>query len=437
LTGESATAEGHGRNRQIALIVFSLTAAVTVLFLIAGKRPSRMHGDDEGILQITALEPDEDSLPADSVSSPERGGDPPILWTQPRGTAGGNASWGDPVLAPFDTLWRLETGFEFFSAPALCDGRFYFGCNDGRFRCVDAASGSTVWSYSITCGMCGEAAVDSQRVYFGGQDGYVYALDRDSGSLDWSAGLGYHVFADVAILADTLVVTGNSVGQIAALDVSDGSVVWDHTPGGLVLGPCVVDSLAVFSTEDGVVAVYDASGRQLWKRDFPAQASAPSAAGDAVFAGFSDGTVRRMDLYSGETEWETDLTSSAGRSLLSRPVVVDSLVLVGSCDSRLLLLDARTGGTIWESRFENWIQVPPVVSDSVVFVTGDDQRLHLLGLSTGAPLDSLEIGGYSGTAPLFLDGMLVFGTASGEFFALEGTVPEPPEEPAGQEENTE
>jgi outer membrane protein assembly factor BamB len=431
LTGDSLTASGQNRNRQIAIILLSLTAAVAVLFLIAGKRPPSMGQDGQGLLQVAAEETPGDSIPPDTSSS-FTGDSLPGLWLQPRGTSMGNASWGPAVTAPFDTVWNVNTGFEFFSAPALCGGDIFIGCNDGRFRRIEVSSGSTVWSYGISCGICGEAAVDSSRVYFGGQDGYVYALDRSSGALEWSAGLGYHVFADVAVLADTLVVTGNSVGQVAALNVSDGSVVWDRTPGGLVLGPCVVDSLVVFSTEDGVVTVYDPSGERLWNRDFPAQASAPSATRHAVYAGFSDGVVRKLDLLSGETVWETDLTSAGGRTVLSRPVVVDSLVLVGSCDSRLVLLDERTGEQRWESEFENWIQVPPAVADSVVFVTGDDQRLHLLDLGTGEALHSMDIGGYSGSAPLYLDGLLIFGTASGELFALRGTAPEPPapEEPA-------
>jgi outer membrane protein assembly factor BamB len=135
-----------------------------------------------------------------------------------------------------------------------------------------------------------------------------------------------------------------------------------------------------------------------------------------------------MDLHSGETIWETDLTSSSSRTVLSRPVLVDSVLLVGSCDSRLVLLDAADGTVKWETRFENWIQVPPVVAGSVVFVAGDDQRLHLLEFETGAKLDSLEIGGYSGTAPLYLDGIIVLGTASGELFALRGTALEPLED---------
>jgi outer membrane protein assembly factor BamB len=435
LTGESTVTEGSDRTRQIAIILLSLAAATVVLFFIAGKRPPGLNGEDEPFLQMSPVEAQGDSAEADSaVSAP--GARPPDLWTQPRGVPGGNSAWGASVIAPFDTLWHIDTGYEFFSAPALCDGRIYLGCNDGRFRCIGLSSGSILWSYSVTCGLCGEAAVDSQRVYFGGQDGYVYALDRTAGTRLWSAGLGYHVFADVAILADTLVVTGNSMGQVAALRTDDGTVVWHDEPGGLVLGPCVIDTLAVFTSEDGVVAVYDAEGDLLWKRDFPAQASAPSASPGSVYAGFSDGMVRRMDLHSGETLWETDLTPSPVRNVISRPVLAGSTVLVGTCDSRLVALDAGNGAVKWETGFENWIQVPPVVADSVVYVPCDDKRLHLVDLATGEVLHSLEIGGYSGTAPLYLDGTLVYGTAAGDLFAVLGTGREEPEPEPGTGEET-
>jgi outer membrane protein assembly factor BamB len=425
LTFSSATTHDAQRTLQIAVIIFCLAAAVAVLFVIAGERPV-VRGDDAPILQMPTAG-GTDSLDADTVEVPAETGIPD-LWIQPRGVPGGNAAWGDPVTTPFDTIWRVSTGLEFFSAPALVGSRIYLGCNDGRFRCLDLISGSTVWSYTITCGICGEAAVDSQRVYFGGQDGYVYALNRATGSLDWSAGLGYHVFADVAIMADTIILTGNSVGQVAALDAEDGTVIWDQSPGGLILGPCVIDTLAVFTSEDGVVAVYGPSGDQIWRRDFVGQASPPSASGTAVYAGFSDGVVRKMDLETGETLWETDLTASPRRTVLSRPVLTDSTLLVGSSDSRLVHLDRDDGSVIWEAEFENWIQVPPVALDSLVFVSGDDQRLHVISLNTGLTIDSLETGGYSGTPPLLVDGILIYGTAAGELFALRGTVPEAPQE---------
>jgi outer membrane protein assembly factor BamB len=345
----------------------------------------------------------------------------PGAWIQPRGVPTARGFWGPDIAAPFDTLWRIDTGMEFFAAPAMSGGVLYFGGNDGRFRAVEASTGRELWSHSTACGLNGEAAADSSRVYFGGQDGYVYALDAADGGVEWTAGLGYHLFSGVGILADSLIVTGNSEGEVAALRSSDGSVAWHDPVGGIVSGPVIVDTIIVFTTEDGIVGAWGPSGSRLWVRDFQGLASPPSSSGDAVYAGFSDGMVRRLDTADGSVEWETDLAIQPVRTVLSRPVVAGSRILVGTCDSRLVCLSAEDGGIVWEAGFENWVQVPPSVGDSTVYVSCDDQRFHVLDLGTGAPIDSIEMGGYAGTAPLIVNGVIYLGTASGEFMAFRGT----------------
>jgi outer membrane protein assembly factor BamB len=326
-------------------------------------------------------------------------------------------------MEPLDTLWRMHTGMEFFAAPAVCGGVLYSGGNDGLFRAVDAADGTVRWSHATACGISSEAAVTDSAVFFGGQDGYVYALSRAGGRVLWTAGLGYHVFASCAVMADTVLVTGNSDGKVAALDTRTGGVLWHGTPGGVVLGPAVADTIAVFSTEDGVVSAWTVSGRELWHRDFPAQASAPAIGGPGVLAGFADGTVRCLSLSDGSALWETDLTPSPGRVVVSRPACAGGRLVVGTCDSRVVCLSSTDGSVEWETVLENWIQVPPAVGDSVVYVSCDDRRLHLLDLDTGSIISSREMGGYSGTAPLLINGVLYLGTASGDLLALRGSLP--------------
>jgi len=350
----------------------------------------------------------------------------PGQWLQARAGSMGDAGWGPGVRAPFQLLWQLESsgGREFFSSPAMVGGVLYMGCNDGYLRAVDASSGAVRWSFATSCGICGEPAVDSSMVFIGGQDGYVYALDRSSGSKQWSSGLGYHVFCDVAVMCDTLVLAGNSMGRICALDRSTGSPVWDAYIGGIVLGPAVVDTLAVFTSESGITAVVDAHGGVKWSRDNSTQASPPSADSTSVYVAFSGGMVRRFDLGTGDLLWETDVIDASGRCVLARPVVTGGRVLVGTNAGTLVCLGRDGGEVLWEQEFDNWLQLPPAVADGTVYLACDDQRLHLLDLQSGAKIDSLEMDGYSGTAPLICDGMLYFGNTSGDFRALRGTLPE-------------
>jgi outer membrane protein assembly factor BamB len=420
---ENIRTSGNTDRRHILVIGISLIATLILLFLIStvfksagsgGELAQAVPADSSDIDTVTVIE--------DDINLEEM----PEFWLQARALSTGNAGWGPDILSPFEELWfvRANAGREFFSSPALVDGVLYFGCNDGNMRAVDAQSGSVKWTFATVCGICGEPAVDSTTVYFGGQDGVVYALDRFSGSKRWSAGLGYHVFCNTAVLSDTLIVTGNSMGKVCALNARTGEPVWDDEIGGIVLGPVTVDSIVVFSSESGDIAAFGHDGSRLWARDYSSQASPPSADAAAVYAGFSNGAVRKFSLRDGHVLWETDIVSSTSRCVLARPVIVGDVVLVGTNDGQLVSLSATDGAILWRQSFDNWIQLPPAVGQDMIYITCDDQRMHILDLSTGEKLDSLEMDGYSGTAPLLEGGILYFGNTSGDFVALRGTVPE-------------
>ncbi|MBN2585882.1 MAG: PQQ-binding-like beta-propeller repeat protein [Candidatus Fermentibacteraceae bacterium] len=432
-TGNGLDTSSGGDTRAATIIGTSLIGGLIILFLLSTVLGPG-GGGNEPITTLQTVPEDSsavDSLPAGDIPSWQE--QKPRFWLQARACSRGDAGWGPDVVAPFSTLWQLDSGGgrEFFSAPALVEGVLYLGCNDGYLRAVDASSGALKWSFSTVCGICGEPAVDSTTVYFGGQDGYVYALDRATGSRKWSAGLGYHVFCDTGIMCDSLILSGNSAGKVCALRRGTGEPVWDRELGGIVLGPAIVDTVAAFTSENGVTAVVDRSGELLWSRSSSTQASSPSADSSAVYVGFSGGMVRKFDIRTGDLLWETDIVSSSGRCLLARPVITGGRVLVGTNDGSLVCLDRGGGEVLWRQQFDNWLQLPPAVGQGLIYLACDDQRLHIIDLETGDKVDSLEMGGYSGTAPLLFNGVVFLGNTAGEFRAIRGTLPEEEETPAG------
>ena len=419
----SAAAPGRIPGSRFAPLIGALAAlvvtAVVIVAIRAGGGGGPADGDENAEMGAVTVEAIPDSV-RDEI---------PNTWSQPRNDPSGTGVWGPDVGSPMDTLWRIHTGMEFFAAPALCGGTLYFGGNDGVFMAVSAADGSRLWAFGTSCGLNGEAAVSDSAVFFCGQDGYVYSLDRASGSLRWKAGLGYHIFASVGLLCDTILVTGNSEGSIAALSAASGDLLWSASPGGVILGPALADTIAVFTSEDGIACAYGAGGNELWRRDFSAQASAPSIGGSSVYIGFSDGVVRRIDLASGTVVWETDLVHQPVRTVISRPVLSGGRVFAGTCDSRVVCLSEEDGSLQWDTPLENWVQLPPAVGAASLYVCSDDQRFHVLDVETGEIRCSIEMGGYSGTAPILANGTVYFGTASGDFFAFRGTLADDGEEP--------
>ncbi len=402
----------------IILIAGTLAAVLIAIFFI-----NQSKTDSPTLHQDSATEANQIVPPVENTESIPME-QPPDLWLQAYGSSTGNAAWGHAIVAPFDTLWSISTGRELFSPPAIVGDMIFLAGNDKVLRGINKNSGSQQWSRTVTCGLSGGVAADSTTVYFSGQDGYMYALNIETGSERWKAGLGYHIFTDACVFCDSLVLAGNSMGSIAALNRRTGDVVWNDTMDGLLLGPALSDSIAVFSSEAGAVGAWDIAGNTLWSRSFSSQPSAPSIKSNVVFIGFSTGKVLAFSLLTGETLWETALEGVRGRTVVSRPALVgDSLLVAGTCDGRVFCLDTGSGELLWQTEFENWVSVTPAVCDTIVYASCDDNRIHLLSLNTGFPIDAIETGSYSGTPPLIMGGVLFTGNSAGDFTAITGAVP--------------
>ncbi|MCK5132256.1 MAG: PQQ-binding-like beta-propeller repeat protein [Candidatus Sabulitectum sp.] len=415
-----AGAAGRRSRLHIVSIAGTLVAVLVVIFFINRARTDSSVFQQES---ASATEANQAVPPVELTATvPEE--QPPDLWLQAYGSSSGNAAWGSAIVAPFDTLWSISTGRELFSPPAIVGDMIFIAGNDKVLRGINKDSGQQVWSRTVTCGLSGGVAADSTTVYFSGQDGYMYALDIETGSERWSTGLGYHIFTDACIFCDSLVLAGNSMGSIAALNRRTGSLIWNDTMDGLLLGPAVSESIAVFSSEAGAVGAWDIAGNSLWFRGFTSQPSAPSIKNNVVFVGFSTGKVLALSLTTGETLWETTLDGIRGRTVVSRPALTgDSLLVAGTCDGRVFCLKSNNGELFWETEFQNWISVTPAVCDTIVYASCDDSRIHLLSLNTGLPIDAIETGSYSGTPPVLAGGVLYTGNSAGDFTAIIGTLP--------------
>lgn len=136
------------------------------------------------------------------------------------------------------------------SVPTLSPGgeSLYIGADDGKCYCLDALSGSVVWSYQVPTGAdrrirSGVAydayAPNGAAVYFHCFNGYLYALNAGNGTLRWSAATGNglppddwehpqsEAFASSPVVgADSTVYVGSTDGYVYAFNAANGTQLW-------------------------------------------------------------------------------------------------------------------------------------------------------------------------------------------------------------------
>lgn len=79
-------------------------------------------------------------------------------------------------------VWRYGGNkMGYWSTPAWANGRLYVGGDDFNLHCVDAASGTPVWTFKTGAGVWSSPCVVDDKVVFGSRDAHLYVVDAGTG----------------------------------------------------------------------------------------------------------------------------------------------------------------------------------------------------------------------------------------------------------------
>jgi outer membrane protein assembly factor BamB len=224
-----------------------------------------------------------------------------------------------------DRLW-LSSGIytQAFQSPAVVDGHVYVGTSR-NFYCLDAGTGAQIWNSLIyQSGLAGSQsspAVAYGKVYFGVNDGRLICLDAANGNLAWSYPIDEYSWSSPAV-ADNKVYIGSNDGILYCLDATSGDFIWSYLIGGSVVdcSPAIADGKVYMVSNDGRVYCFGV----------PSDTTPPTGSivinGGAAYATSTDATltlthsdggsgvdkVRYTNAYAWSTEpWETPVTSKS------------------------------------------------------------------------------------------------------------------------------
>ncbi len=262
------------------------------------------------------------------------------------GTSKGN------VLA-FDTagksLWKAKVSSEILSVPRYFDGLAIVRTGDNRIFGLNATDGTRKWVYErITPALSLRSSVgvvvDGGAVYAGFAGGKLVAIRADNGKLLWEATVaqpkGVTEIERIADITSLPVLDGPLVyavayqGKIAAIDRTNGKVVWNRD----------ISSYSGLNAEDAKIfvshtlgAVYSldyTTGKTFWRQGALAnrRLTAPLPMGNVIAVGDLEGYVHFLTRDEGNFAARIKLDSNAVMSL------------VPGSTSTQLIAETRDGG---------------------------------------------------------------------------------------------
>lgn len=284
--------------------------------------------------------------------------------------------------------WAVTVG-DGVATPALVGDRVYVFARQGGnevIRCVDAASGESIWqaeypAEAVTgaaasfAGPRSSPAVAEGKVVTLGVQGVLSCYDAQSGNLLWRNEEYQRSVPRFATSSSPLIVDGLCIAQLGggrngalvALALDTGQMKWKcDTDGPAYASPMLMTSdetqFVLALTERTLVAVRVDNGASLWNVAY-AQGrynAATPIVHHETFISFNDGTRAEKIAAGGEQlAAENVWTNSDVRVQFNTPVWKDGLLFGLSNADSLFCLHAQSGQTAWTAPLQAPGAAPP------------------------------------------------------------------------------
>jgi outer membrane protein assembly factor BamB len=239
-------------------------------------------------------------------------------------------------------------------------------------------------------------SIADNRVYAAGHHGDVVALDLNTGRVVWRSRVKAPLSGGTAASSD-LVLVGSSDGWLFAFDAATGKSRWQVRLNGEVLAPAAISpKLVVVRTVDGKLrGLSPDDGHELWTQEQQVPrlslrgTSRPVIVGDLVLCGFDNGKVLAVSATDGSVQWEATVTPPHGRTELERLVDIDSPVGVSGHDvyavsfqGKVAMLALDTGQVWWSHDASSYRGLRR--DDETLYVADADGEIVALKARTGA-----------------------------------------------------
>jgi len=198
-----------------------------------------------------------------------------------------------------------------------------------------------------------DLAMSEDALYVASSNGRVYSLDKGSGDENWKR-------EDIPVLTE------------------NAEKLWNS--------PVIQGNTLYVSTFDGHIYTLSAETGQLLDWSFEAEAgfaSAPVIYEDIIYVGSFDRYLYAVRIGGDVPLWKFPQEKPAGNWFWASPIINEGIVYAGCLDGKLYAIEAKTGEELWEFDAESPIVSSPVLIDNLLIVGAESGNVYVINPETG------------------------------------------------------
>lgn len=289
--------------------------------------------------------------------------------------------------------WSTKTKNHFVTPAVYGEQQLYLGNSAGELLAFSAANGAEKWKIKLSDQMLAEAAYAKGIVIVKTADGAISAFSSKNGQALWQ----YKAVQPELLLQGqgAPIVTGNKVllglstGELLALNLQSGEFYWDQQladPQGFSeiermvdvnTTPVVDDTCVYVATYQGnIVALNLQSGEILWQHPFSSY-SGLTVDKKYLFATDSNGVLWAFNKRTGSIIWKQSLLRGY---MLTSPTLFKDDIFVADNSGFLTVFSIDTGEPLARMNVgKKPVYVPPFIIDQHIFILSSDGQLMMIG----------------------------------------------------------
>jgi outer membrane protein assembly factor BamB len=259
-----------------------------------------------------------------------------------------------------------EAKDKYVASPLMEKNSIYAPNADGHLYTLDL-NGKLLWRFKTGKANWAKPVSDGTNLYFGSMDHFVYALklnytQEEIGADEngkriaiqkplWSADLKTAIFADPVLSDKSILFAGTLGGELFAVDTASGKVLWSYPTSGKIGGiwssPVLVGDIVMIGDQLGKIYALDVkTGVEVWK--------SPIESGAAVIGGGTALTDKAAFVTAGGKFMILDLdghgvwSKTFTEPVYTQPKIVnDNIYLAAIGQSFLLTKFDQNGREFW------------------------------------------------------------------------------------------
>jgi len=290
-----------------------------------------------------------------------------------------------------DEVWKADIGPGYqVATPLLYGNMVIVPSADGKLYAFNAADGTAIWTYDTgsgaTIGITSSPIAYLDRVIIAAGNGQLYSIYASNGTLHNSVPVASSIYSSSPALLDGVIYIGDDAGNVSAFAADGLSEMWSTHVGAKVRASPLIDAaknqVVVTSTGAGgnITALNMTTGVVVWNTAIGG--SSASAAMTSIGYVAATATDVIMVNFDGEKLWNCSLGATFGGAA---PTVVGDMIFALTNDEAGRLVAVNfTGDMVSAMVLEpaNYALCAPTFIGGFLYVASDNGKIYAFTTGT-------------------------------------------------------